>query len=95
MLQIWRSFGCVVTSFVVALAVGLASLVTSAPPASATTVTAMTQAYNPPPSPLTVLVTPLTVGMHVIEAIAEGIADAVEKIATPPPVAIPAPHTRA
>jgi hypothetical protein len=33
--------------------------------------------------------------MHVIEAIAEGIADAVEEIATPPPVAIPAPHTRA
>ena len=53
----------------------------------------MTDTYSPPPSPLTVLVTPLTVGMHIIDAIAEGIANAVEMIATPPPIAIPAPHT--
>ena len=42
---------------------------------------------------LTVMITPLTLGMHVIEAIAEGIANAVELIATPPPIAIPAPQT--
>ena len=53
----------------------------------------MTDAYTPPPSPLTVMITPLTLGMHVIEAIAEGIANAVELIATPPPIAIPAPQT--
>jgi hypothetical protein len=52
----------------------------------------MTQPYTPPPSPLTVMMTPLTVGLHVIEAIAGGIADAVEFIATPEPIAIPAPH---
>ena len=37
--------------------------------------------------------TPFTVGLHVIEAVAEGIAYAVEMIATPPPVTIPAPQT--
>jgi hypothetical protein len=58
--------------------------------ASATTVTG---GYAPPPSPLSVLVTPFTVGIHVIEAIAEGIANAVEMIATPAPITIPAPHT--
>jgi hypothetical protein len=31
--------------------------------------------------------------MHVIDAIAEGIANAVEMIATPPPITIPAPET--
>jgi hypothetical protein len=40
-----------------------------------------------------VLVTPFAVGMHVIEAIAEGIANAVEMIATPDPIAITAPDT--
>ena len=34
-----------------------------------------------------------TLGLHVIEAIAEGIANAVEMIATPAPIAIPAPQT--
>jgi hypothetical protein len=38
------------------------------------------------------MMTPLNVGVHVIEAIAEGIANAVEFIATPEPIAIPAPH---
>jgi hypothetical protein len=79
-------------AFVAAMAIGLASTISSAPPAWATTASAMTDAYTPPPSPLTVMITPLTVGMHVIEAIAEGIANAVELIATPPPIAIPAPH---
>ena len=79
-------------AFVVAAAIGLASIISAPAPASATTVSSMNHAYTPPPSPLTVLVTPLTVGMHVIEAIAEGIADAVEMIATPPPITIPAPH---
>jgi len=47
----------------------------------------------PPPSPLTVLITPLTVGVHLIEALAQDIANVVEYIATPAPIAIPAPHT--
>jgi hypothetical protein len=80
-------------AFVVATAIALASVFSAPAPASATTAAAMTHAYTPPPSPLSVFVTPLTVGMHVIEAIAEGIADAVEMIATPPPIAIPAPRT--
>ena len=53
----------------------------------------MTHAYTQPPSPLTVMMTPLTVGVHVIEAIAEGIANVVEFMATPEPIAIPAPQT--
>jgi hypothetical protein len=76
-------------AFVAAVIIGLAA----PSPASATTVSAMTDAYTQPPSPLIVLVTPFTVGMHVIEAIAEGIANAVELIATPAPIAIPAPQT--
>jgi len=84
-----RSLAGAVLALVAAVAIGL-----SAPaPASATTIVAMTDVNSPPPSPLTVLVTPFTVGLHVIEAIAEGIANAVEAIATPPPIAIPAPHT--
>ena len=79
-------------AFVAAVAIGLASILSSAPPASATTTAlAMTDANTPPPTPLVVLITPLTVGMHVIDAIAEGIADVVEMIATPAPIAIPAP----
>ena len=79
-------------AFVAAVAIGLASSISAPAPASATTLSAMTHTNGPPPSPLTVFITPLTVGMHVIEAIAEGIANAVEAIATPPPIAIPAPH---
>jgi hypothetical protein len=79
-----------VTALIAALSIGLASTISAAAPASATT--AMTHTYTPPPSPLTVMMTPLTVGVHVIEAIAEGIANAVEFIATPAPIAIPAPH---
>jgi hypothetical protein len=75
-----------VTAVVAAVVMGR-----SAPPtASATTVT---NGYPPPPSPLSVLVTPFTMGIHVIEKIAEGIADAVELIATPDPIAVPAPRT--
>ena len=76
-----------------AVTLGLSSSFSAPAPASATTVSAMTDTYTPPPSPLTVMITPLTLGMHVIEAIAEGIANAVELIATPPPIAIPAPQT--
>ena len=79
-------------ALVAALAIGLASTISAAAPASATTASAMTHSYTAPPSPLTVMLTPLTVGVHIIEAIAEGIADAVEFIATPAPIAIPAPH---
>jgi hypothetical protein len=80
-----RSVGGAVVAMIAALAIGLCTPA----PASATTVT---NGYNPPPSPLTVLVTPFTVGIHVIEAIAEGLANAVEMIATPAPITIPAPH---
>jgi hypothetical protein len=84
-----RSLGCAVLALVAAVAIGL-----SAPaPASATTVAVITDVNTRPPSPLRVLVTPFTVGLHVIEAIAEGIANAVEMIATPAPIAIPAPPT--
>jgi hypothetical protein len=90
-LRMTRSLGCAAMAFVVAAAIGLASIISGPAPASATTVAAMSDAYTSPPSPLTVLATPFTVGMHVIEAIAEGIANAVELIATPPPITIPAP----
>jgi hypothetical protein len=69
-----------------AVAIGLSTPAT----ASATTVT---DGYAPPPSPLSVLATPFKVGMHVIEAIAEGLAEAVEALATPAPITVPAPHT--
>ena len=85
MLRAIRSVGCAVVALIAAVAIGL-----SAPaPASATTVTG---AYVPPPSPLSVLATPFTMGIHVIEAIAEGLANAVELIATPAPITVPAPH---
>ena len=77
---------------VAAMAIGVVWTISSAAPASATTASAMTHAYTPPPSPLTVMMTPLTVGVHVIEVIAEGIANAVEFIATPEPISIPAPR---
>ena len=91
-MRVIRSLGCAVISLIAAVALGLGSSICAAAPASATTASAMTQAYTPPPSPPTVMMTPLTVGVHVIEAIAEGIANAVEFIATPAPIAIPAPH---
>jgi hypothetical protein len=88
-----RSVGSAVTVLIAALAIGLASSISSAAPAAATTPSAMTDAYTPPPTPLSVIMTPLTVGVHLIEALAEGIANAVEFIATPAPIAIPAPRT--
>jgi hypothetical protein len=90
--RVIRSLGGAVMASIAALSIGLASTISAAVPASATTASAMTHVYTPPPSPLTVIMTPLTVGVHVIEAIAEGIANAVEFIATPAPIAIPAPH---
>jgi hypothetical protein len=91
--RVTRSVGCAVMALVAALTIGLASSVSAPAPASATTVSAMTDVYTRPPSPLTVIITPFTVGLHVIEAIAEGIANAVEMIATPAPISIPAPQT--
>ncbi len=91
--RVIRSLGGAVMALIAALSIGLASTISAAAPASATTASAMTDAYTPPPSPLTVMLTPLTLGVHVVEAIAEGIANAVEFIATPAPIAIPAPHT--
>jgi hypothetical protein len=82
-----------VISLIAAVALGLGSYICAAAPASATTASAMSDAYAPTPSPLTVMMTPLTVGVHVIEAIAEGIANVVEFVATPAPISIPAPQT--
>ena len=82
--RVTRSLGGAVTAFIDAAVIGLSA----APAASATNVTDV-----PPPSPLTVLTTPFTFGMHVIEAIAQGLANAVEMIATPAPITVPAPHT--
>jgi F0F1-type ATP synthase membrane subunit c/vacuolar-type H+-ATPase subunit K len=81
-----------VTAAVAVLAIGLTG-VCSAAPASATTSSAMTDAHTRPPSPLAVLISPLTVGVHIIEALAQDIANAVEYIATPAPIEIPAPRT--
>jgi hypothetical protein len=91
-LRVSRSFGGAVMTVIAAVAIGLSF--STAAPASATTAAAMTDVYTPPPSPLIAMVTPLTIGMHVIDAIAEGLASAVEFIATPPPIAIPAPTTK-
>ncbi len=79
-------------ALVAALTIGLASSVSAPVPASAKTISAMAGVSTRPPSPLIVFMTPFTVGLHVIEAVAEGIAYAVEMIATPPPVTIPAPQ---
>jgi hypothetical protein len=85
-LRVTRSLGCAVMSLIAAVVIGLCA----PPTASATNVTG---GYAPPPSPLTVLTTPFTFGMHVIETIAEGLANAVELIATPAPIAVPAPRS--
>ena len=87
-LRVIRPLGCAVMSLITAVVIGLCA----PPTASATNVT---DAYAPPPSPLTVLTTPFTFGMHVIETIAEGLANAVEMIATPDPIAVPAPRSKA
>ena len=85
-LRVTRSLGSAVMALIAAAVIGLSA----APTASATNVT---DAYPKPPSPLTVLTTPFTFGMHVIETIAEGLANAVEMIATPDPIAVPAPRS--
>jgi hypothetical protein len=75
---------------IAAVVIGLASSVASCPHASASTAVTDTQ---PSPLPLMSFFNPVAVGFHVIEAVAEGIANVVELIGTPPPIAIPAPHT--
>ena len=92
-LRVTRSLASAVMAIVAAAAIGLASSIYSPACASATTASAMTDTYTRPPSPVVAFITPLTIGLHVIDAIAEGIANAVELIATPPPIAIPAPQT--
>ena len=91
--RVTQSVGCALMALVAALTIGLASSVSAPASASATTVSAMTDVSTPRPSPLIVFITPFRVGLHVIEAVAAGIADAVEMIATPPPIAIPALQT--
>jgi F0F1-type ATP synthase membrane subunit c/vacuolar-type H+-ATPase subunit K len=91
--RVTRSVGSAVMALAAALTLCLGSSVSASAPASATTVAAMTDAYTQPPSPLAAIMTPLAVGMHLIEAVAAGLADAVEMLATPAPIAIPAPQT--
>ncbi|MGX9788128.1 hypothetical protein [Mycobacterium sp. MMS18-G62] len=90
MLRFLRSLGVAVASMIAAVAVGLASSVAGCPQASASTAVSDTQ---PSPLPLISFFNPVAVGIHVVEAIAEGIANVVEMVGTPPPVTIPAPHT--
>jgi hypothetical protein len=88
-----RSVGCAVMALVAALTIGVASSVSAPAPASAKATSAMAGVSTRPPSPLIVFTIPFMVGVHVVEAVAEGIAYAVEMIATPPPVTIPAQQT--
>jgi hypothetical protein len=90
-LCVTRSVRGAVLALLAAVTIGLASSISAPAPASA--VSPMPDVPTPPPSPLVVFITPFTFGMHVIEAISEGIANAVEAIATPAPIAIPAPDT--
>lgn len=91
-LRVLRSLGVAVASVIAAVAIGLASSVASCPQVSATT-PAMTEAYKPPPMPLISIINPVAIGVHLIEAVAEGIANVVELVGTRPAIAIPAPHT--
>jgi hypothetical protein len=79
-----------IASVIAAVTIGLTSSVTGCPHASASTAVTDSQ---PSPLPLISFVNPVAVGFHVIEAIAEGIANVVELVGTPAPVTIPAPHT--
>jgi hypothetical protein len=80
-------------ALIAAIVFGLTvSLAVPASAATTTTASARTNVSTPPPSPLIGFITPFALGFHVIEVVAEGIANAVEFIATPPPIAIPAPH---
>jgi len=83
--------GVAVLTLIAALAIGLGSSISSAAPVSASTA-AMTDVHPPPPIPLLPILNPISVGLHIIDAIAEGIADVVEFVATPRPIAIPAPR---
>ncbi len=85
-----RSLGIGVVSIIAAVAIGLMSSVVWCPEASASTVRTDTP---PSPLPLISIFNPVAVGIHVVEAIAEGIANVVEMVGTPPPITIPAPHT--
>ncbi|HEX2284676.1 MAG TPA: hypothetical protein VHI10_07625 [Mycobacterium sp.] len=80
-----------VLTFVIAAAIGLASSMSAPAPASASTAAGLTDVHTPRPAPFLTSIHPLSVGLHVIDAIAAGIANAVELIATPAPIAIPAP----
>lgn len=95
MLQVTRSVRVAVSTFVVAAVIALASGISSAAPASASTAAGVTGENTSVPSPLGVIVPPLIIGLYVIDTIAEGMARAVSLIATPAPIAIPAPDSAA
>jgi hypothetical protein len=88
--RVLRSLGVAIASVIAAVAIALTSSAAGCPQASASTAVTDSQ---PTPLPLISFVNPIAVGMHVIETIAEGIANVVELVGTPPPVTIPAPHT--
>jgi hypothetical protein len=88
-----RSVGVAVLALIAALAITVGLSISSAAPVSASTASSVTDANSPTPMPLFPIISPLTVGMHFVDAIAGGIAHVVEVIATPAPIAIPAPHT--
>jgi hypothetical protein len=91
--RVIRPLASAVVALVAALTIGLASSISAPAPASATTAVAMTDSYSSPPSLLSVFAAPFRLGMRVVDAIAQGLANAVEEIATPDPITIPAPHT--
>jgi hypothetical protein len=81
-----------VLTFVAALAIGLGSSISTAPLAGASTATEVIDTRVPAPMPLLPVFNPVVIGLHVIDAVAGGIADVVEFFSTPEPIAIPAPH---
>jgi hypothetical protein len=90
-----RSIGVAIVTMIAAVAIGLGMSVSSAAPASASTTSAVTDIHPPVPGPLFGFLNPLAAGYHVIDAIAQGLANIVEMVSTPPPIAIPAPHAGA
>jgi hypothetical protein len=90
-LHVTRSVRDAVLTFIAAAAIGLACAISSAAPAAASTAGEMTDGQDPRPKPLIALIQPMSLGLRVIDAIAGGIASVVELVATPDPIAIPAP----
>jgi hypothetical protein len=89
-LRTTRSLRAAVLTLIAALAIALGSSISAAPPVSASTTTEVIDTRTP--APLLPIFNPVVIGLHLIDALAEGIADVVEFVGTPAPIAIPAPH---